>query len=136
MISYRFKRRAFITAMSGGLGLKVMLRNLELSAQTARSPGRLLVAHWPVGIVAGSGDALFAATSGSVGGSPGLAPFANAGLGPDMTVIRGVSTANYNLNGGGSHEQGTVELVTGMTAPGTRANCCEGDDAYSGGASV
>ncbi|HVY38271.1 MAG TPA: DUF1552 domain-containing protein [Polyangia bacterium] len=134
MISYRFKRRAFLAA-TGGVGLKVMLRNLEASAQTMRSPARLLVTHWPVGIVAGSGDALFKPQSGSVGGSPGLAPFDMAGLGPDMTVLRGVSTSMYNLNGGGSHEQGTVELVTGVNCPGTRANCCEGDDAYAGGAS-
>jgi len=40
MISYRFKRRAFISALSGGVGLKIMLRNLELSAQTMRSPAR------------------------------------------------------------------------------------------------
>jgi hypothetical protein len=33
MISYRFKRRAFLTAMGGGLGLKIMLRNMEASAQ-------------------------------------------------------------------------------------------------------
>lgn len=71
MISYRFKRRAFISALSGGVGLKIMLRNLELSAQTMRSPARLLVTHWPVGIVAGSGNALWTPTSGSVGGSPG-----------------------------------------------------------------
>ena len=134
MISYRFKRRAFLAA-TGGVGLKIMLRNLEASAQTMRSPARLLVTHWPVGIVAGSGDALFKPQSGSVGGSLGLAPFDMAGLGPDMTVFRGVSTQMYDLSGGGSHEQGTVELVTGVNCPGTRANCCEGDDAYSGGAS-
>jgi len=131
MISYRFKRRAFLSAMSGGLGLKIMLRNLEVSAQGMKSPGRLLVTHWPVGIVAGSGDALFKPSSGSVGGSLALKPFADAGLGPDMTVFRGISTANFNLSGGGSHEQGTVELVTGLTAGGTRASCCEGDDAYA-----
>ena len=53
LISYRFRRRAFLTALSGGVGLKIMLRNLEGSAQGMRSPGRLLVTHWPVGIVAG-----------------------------------------------------------------------------------
>jgi len=131
MISYRFKRRAFLTAMGGGLGLKIMLRNAELSAQTVRSPARLLVTHWPVGIVAGSNNALWTPTSGSVGGSPGLKPFADANLGADMTVFRGVSTQNLNVNGGGSHEQGTVSLVTGLSAAGTRLNCCEGDDAYA-----
>ncbi|MES1204695.1 MAG: DUF1552 domain-containing protein [Pseudomonadota bacterium] len=131
MISYRFKRRAFLTAMSGGLGLKIMLRNLEVSAQGMRSPARLLVTHWPVGIVAGSNNALWTPTSGSVGGSPGLKPFADAGLGTDMTVLRGVSTGAMNLTGGGSHEQGTVSLVTGLIAGGTRASCCEGDDAFA-----
>src|SRR6185295_16924634 len=131
MISYRFKRRAFLTAMGGGLGLKVMLRNLELSAQTVRSPARLLVTHWPVGIVAGANNALWTPTSGSVGGSLSLKPFADAGLGPDMTVFRGISTGDLNVSGGGSHEQGTVSLVTGLSAGGSRASCCEGDDAYA-----
>jgi hypothetical protein len=134
MISYRFKRRAFISALSGGVGLKIMLRNLELSAQTMRSPARLLVTHWPVGIVAGSGNALWTPTSGSVGGSPGLKPFNDAGLGPDMTVMRGISTPG-NLAGGGSHEGGTVVLVTGVSPGGTRTNRVEGDDAFSNGPS-
>src|SRR5215471_17510967 len=106
MISYRFKRRAFLAGLSGGVGLKILLRNMEAAAQTAKSPARLLVTHWPVGIVAGSGDALWKPTSGSVGGSPGLKPFADHGLGPDMTVIRGLSTINLNPNGGGGHEAG------------------------------
>src|SRR6476661_7130358 len=105
MISYRFKRRAFLTAMSGGVGLKILLRNMEAAAQTTKSPARLLIAHWPVGIVAGQGDALFKATSGSVGGSPGLQPFADNGLGADMTVIRGINLPNGIL--GGSHEGNT-----------------------------
>ena len=82
MTSYRFRRRAFITALSGGVGLKIMLRNLESSAQGLRSPGRLLVTHWPVGIVAGSSDALWKPTSGSVGGSQALQPFAERVSGP------------------------------------------------------
>jgi len=130
-MSYRFRRRAFMTALSGGVGLKIMLRNLESAAQGMRSPARLLVTHWPVGIVAGSSDALWKPTNGSVGGSPGLAPFADAGLGPDMTVIKGLSTAHLNYTGGGGHEQGTVSLMTGRAGGGSRANCCEGDDAYA-----
>jgi hypothetical protein len=43
MISHRFKRRAFLTALSAGVGLKIMLRNMELSAQTAQSPARFLL---------------------------------------------------------------------------------------------
>ena len=42
MISYRFRRRAFITGVSGAIGLKIMLRNLEGSAQGMRSPPRNL----------------------------------------------------------------------------------------------
>src|ERR1043165_4851324 len=131
MISYRFKRRAFMTAMGGGLGLKIMLRNLELSAQTVRSLARLLVTHWPAGIGAGLNNALWTPTSGSVGGSPALKPFADAGLGPDMTVLKGLSTTHLNLNGGGSHEGGTVVLVTGRAAGGTRTNRGEPDDAFA-----
>src|ERR1043165_612789 len=131
MMSYRFRRRAFLTALSGGVGLKVMLRNLEGSAQGMKSPGRLLVSLWPCGIVAGSNDALWKPTMGSVGGSPALKPFADAGLGPDMTVIRGLSTTHLNLNGGGSHEGGTVVLVTGRAAGGTRTNRGEPDDAFA-----
>src|SRR4051812_49723167 len=130
MTSYRFRRRAFLTALSGGIGLKVMLRTLEGAAQGMRSPGRLLVTHWPVGIVAGMGDALWKPTSGSVGGSPALKPFADAGLGPDMTVLRGLSTP---LGSGGSEEGGTVALVTGLGGAGTRSGQQEGDDAYPAG---
>jgi hypothetical protein len=118
--------------MSGGVGLKIMLRNLEGSAQGMRSPARLLVTHWPVGIVAGAGDALWKPTSGSVGGSPALKPFADLGLGPDMTVIRGLSTP---IGTGGKHEAGTVALVTGVAPPGTRSGEQESDDAFSGGPS-
>jgi hypothetical protein len=92
----------------------------------------LLVTHWPVGIVAGLGDALWKPTSGSVGGSPALKPFADAGLGADMTVLRGLTTP---LGAGGSREGGTVSLVTGIGARGTRAGQAEGDDAYSAGPS-
>src|SRR4051794_3405206 len=99
MISYRFKRRSFLTAMGGGLGLKVMLRNMEASAQSSQSPPRLLVTHWPVGIIPGSGDALWKPTSGAVGGSPTLQTFADNGLADDMITLRGVSTQALGLNG-------------------------------------
>jgi hypothetical protein len=131
MISYRFKRRAFLAALGGAAGLKLLLRNLEASAQSAKSPARLLVTHWPVGIVAGAGDALWKPTSGSVTGSYGLKPFDTAGLGADMTVFRGMRTSHLNVSGGGSHEQGTVVLVTGINPGGSRANNREGDDAYA-----
>src|SRR5262245_23975957 len=97
MMSYRFRRRAFLAA-SGGLGLKLMLRNLEAAAQTAKSPARFLLTHWPVGIVAGSNDALFTSTSGSAT-SPGLKPFADAGLAADMTVFRGINIGQLSSGG-------------------------------------
>jgi hypothetical protein len=132
MTSYRFRRRAFLTALSGGVGLKIMLRNLEGSAQGLRSPARLLVTQWPNGIVAGKDDGLWKPTSGSVGGSPALKPFADLGLGPDMTVIRGLSTPD---GVGGSHEQGTVALVTGVGTRGIRSGQQEPDDPYAEGPS-
>jgi hypothetical protein len=134
MISYRFKRRTFLTAMGGGLGLKVMLRNMEASAQTAQSPPRLLVTHWPVGIIPGAGDALWKPTSGAAGGYA-LQTFADNGLANDMISLRGISTSSLQLNGGGSHEGGTVVLVTGVNAGGTRTNRGEPDDAFAGGPS-
>jgi hypothetical protein len=131
MMSYRFKRRSFLQGVGGAVGLKIMLRNLEVAAQTKASPPRMLVTHWPVGIV----QTGWAPTSGSVGGSTILKGFADAGLGPDMTVLRGVSTAGLNSAGGGGHEAGTVKLMTGVSCPGTRNGLPEGDDAYSGGPS-
>lgn len=133
MISYRFKRRAFLAGIGGGVGLKVMLRNTEAVAQGAtRSPARLLLSHWPVGIVAGSSDSLFTATSGSTGGSMGLQPFTDAGLGPDMTVLKGISSPN---GAGGSHEGGTPALMTGVGCAGTRSGQQESDDGYAAGPS-
>jgi hypothetical protein len=133
MISYRFKRRAFIAGMSGSVGLKIMLRNMEAVAQgTTRSPARLLLQHWPVGIVAGSGNSLFTATSGSTGGSAGLQPFTDAGLAADMTVIKGISSPGGQ---GGSHEGGMPALMTGVGCPGTRSGQAEPDDGYAGGPS-
>jgi len=134
MISYRFKRRAFLTAMGGGLGLKIMLRNMEASAQTAKSPPRLLVTHWPVGIIPGSGEALWKPSSGAAGGYA-LQTFVDNGLDKDMISMRGVATDNLGLNGGGSHEGGTVVLVTGVACGGTRTNRGESDDGYAGGPS-
>ena len=131
MISYRFKRRAFLTAMSGGVGLKILLRNMEAAAQTTKSPGRLLVSHWPVGIVAGASDALFKSTSGSVTSSVGLAPFAD--LANDLIVLKGLSTP---VGAGGSHEGGTPALVTGVAPTGTRSGEAESDDAYAVGPSI
>src|SRR3954464_12606624 len=100
MISHRFRRRAFLTAVSGGVGLKIMLRNMELSAQTAQSPPRFLLTKWPIGILPGAGDALWKPAAGAAGGYA-LQPFADNGLAGDMITIRGVSTNALNLMGAG-----------------------------------
>ena len=134
MISYRFKRRAFLTAMGGGLGLKVMLRNMEASAQTSQSPPRLLATHWPVGIIPGQGGALWNPSSGAAN-SPALQTFIDNGLSEDMITVRGVTTNSLGLAGGGSHEGGTVVLVTGVACGGTRTNRGESDDGFAGGPS-
>ena len=106
---------------------------MDASAQgTTRSPGRLLLSHWPVGIVAGSDDSLFTATSGSTGGSQGLQPFTDAGLAADMTVLKGIFSPN---GAGGSHEGGMPALMTGVGVPGTRSGQAESDDGYAGGPS-
>ena len=93
MTSYRFRRRAFITAMSGGVGLKIMLRNLESSAQGCdRRAG-----CWSRTGRSGSSPGQ-ATRCGSRRRAAWAAPRRSSrsptrGLGPDMTVIRGLSTA-------------------------------------------
>ncbi len=121
--------------MSGGVGLKIMLRNLESSAQTAASPRRLLVTHWPVGIIPGKNGALWNPTSGAAGGYA-LQTFADNGLADDMISLRGVTTNSLNLNGAGGHEGGTVLLMTGASCGGTRANRGEADDGFASGPSI
>jgi len=138
MMSYKFKRRSFLRGVGGALGLKVMLRNLEASAQGAKSPPRLLITHWPVGTVPPDfipKPSTNAAIPSNVN-SPILMPFATAGLGGDMTVLYGLTTSRLPLNGGGGHEGGTVVMMTGIGAPGTRAGETEGDDAFAGGPSM
>jgi len=137
MMSYRFRRRAFLAA-SGGLGLKVLLRNLEAAAQTTASPARFLLTHWPVGIVAGSNDSLWAPTSGSAGGSAALKPFLDAGLDTAMSVFRGLSIGQLSSGGcAGSHEGGTPKMTTGVNLiTGCRASDSEGDDGVAGGPSI
>lgn len=138
MMSYKFKRRSFLRGVAGAAGLKIMLRNMEASAQGAKSPPRLLITHWPVGTIPPdfvpkpSTDP----TIPSNVNSPILMPFAKAGLGGDMTVLYGMTTDALRLNGGGGHEGGTVVMMTGVSAPGTRAGETEGDDAFAGGPSM
>ncbi len=138
MMSYKFKRRSFLRGIGGAVGLKTMLSNVEASAQGAKSPPRLLITHWPVGTVppdfipTPSTDPAIPSNVNS----PILMPFATAGLGGDMTVLFGVTTSRLPTNGGGGHEGGTVVMMTGVGAPGTRAGETEGDDAFAGGPSM
>jgi|GEM_PF-733979 len=135
MISYRFRRRAFLGAVGGGLGLKVMLRNAELSAQTAQSPPRFLGTYWPLAIVPGLNASLWTPTKGAAGGYA-LQPFVDNGLADDMITLRGITTQGLRLNGGGSREGGNVVFFTGVDAGGTRANRGEPDDAFADGPSI
>lgn len=135
MISYRFRRRAFLGALGGGVGLKVMLRNAELTAQTAQSPPRFLVTYWPLAIVPGSAGALWTPTKGAAGGHA-LQTFADNGLADDMISLRGITTGSLSLNGGGAREGGSVVFFTGVATGGTRANRGEPDDAFAAGPSI
>jgi hypothetical protein len=138
MMSYKFARRSFLRGIGGAVGLKVMLRNIEASAQGVKSPPRLLITHWPVGTVQPDyvpKTSTNAAIPSNVN-SPILMPFATAGLGGDMTTFFGLTTSRLPLNGGGGHEGGTVVMMTGIGAPGTRAGETEGDDAFAGGPSI
>jgi hypothetical protein len=137
MMSYRFARRAFIAGVGGAFGLKILLRNLELSAQGAAPPPRFLMLHWPVGTVryrfrpTGSGTTYVT--------TPILKPFEDAGLRDQMAVLYGLHqepTGNqWRANGGGGHEAGTPFTTTGANCPGCRRNNGEGDDAVAGGPS-
>ena len=138
MMSYKFARRSFLRGVGGAVGLKIMLRNLEASAQGTPSPPRLLITHWPVGTVRPDfipKTSTNPAIPSNVN-SPILMPFATAGLGGDATVFMGFQTDGLPLHGGGGHEGGTVVMMTGLPAPGTRAGETEGDDAFAGGPSI
>ena len=51
MMSYRFARRSFLSAIGGAAGLEILLRNMEAGAQGAGPPPRFLMMHWPVGTI-------------------------------------------------------------------------------------
>jgi hypothetical protein len=134
MRSYKFARRSFLQGIgAGAIGLRVMLRNLEASAQGMTPPPRFLMTHWPVGTVhyvfkpVGTGTAY---TTSRI-----LKPFEDAGLRNDMAVLYGMQTNSMTAPGGGGHEAGTSKTTTGANSPGTRKNGGEGDDAAAGGPS-
>jgi hypothetical protein len=130
---YRHARRSFLRGIgAGAVGLKILLRNLEAGARGAAPPPRFLLAHWPVGTIR---YLFLPGLDPSYRLSRILEPFANAGLGGDMSVLFGLSTAVYLGGGGGPHESGTVKTTTGAAVPGVRKNDGESDDAVAGGPS-
>lgn len=138
MRSYRFARRSFLAAIGGAFGLESMLSGFEAMAAGVAAPPRFLMTHWPVGTLKWAflpndgqkPDGVGTITSWS----PILQPFADAGLGGDMTLIWGLEDKGM-ANGGGGHEAGTPMTTTGTSCPGTRQNGGEGDDGVAGGPS-
>lgn len=133
MMSYRFKRRAFLASVGGALGLRTMLENLEASAAGMTSPPRFLMMYWPVGTV----RYLFVPTGTGANyvTSPILKPFEDAGLRADTIVLFGLNHNGINAGSGGGGEAGVVMSATGANCPGTRDNEGEDDDACAGGPS-
>src|SRR3982751_142632 len=128
MRGYRFARRSFLQGVGGAIGLKVMLRNLEASAQGMKSPPRFLLTHHPVGTVRPDFEPKGAGAPYTT--SRILKPFEDAGLRNDMIVLYGLS--NDSISGpGGGHEKGTPIMPPGAATPGTRAGEPETDDAYA-----
>ena len=132
MTSYRFARRSFLTAVGGAVGLKVLLRNLESSAQGLPPPPRLLVAFWPLGTIK---YFFLPPPNLGLGDSRILEPIAAAGLADNTTVLYGFQTTSIPYRSGGPAELGTVKVMTGAASPGTRINGGETDDAVAGGPS-
>ncbi|MBC8131611.1 MAG: DUF1552 domain-containing protein [Deltaproteobacteria bacterium] len=134
MLSYKFARRSFLRGIGAATGLKIMLDNLEASAQGAKSPPRFLMTHFSQGtakpdfLPAGPGGKDF--TFSRI-----LKPFETAGLREQMIILYGLDNSKIGGFGGASHERGTVMMSTAVAPPGTRAGLTEGDDAFAGGPS-
>src|SRR5688572_14145264 len=136
MMSYRHKRRAFLSGIGGAFAFQILLRDFEAMATGAPPPARYLMSHWPVGTI----KYLFLPNGGQLPQGVGtitewssiLQPFQS--LANDMTLIWGLGSRGSS-NGGGGHEAGTPMMTTGMSCPGTRQNGGEGDDGCAGGPS-
>lgn len=133
MTSYRYARRSFLAAVGGAFGLRIMLRNLELSATGATPPPRFLMLHWPVGTVRYRFKPSGSGTDFTL--PPMLQPFEDAGLRDSMAIIYGLTNETWRTGGGGGHEAGTPFATTGADCPGCRRNGGEADDAVAGGPS-
>jgi hypothetical protein len=132
MMPYRYKRRSFLAAIGGAVGLHTLLGNLEASAQGVKSPPRLLLMYWPVGTV--RYRFLPTGTGSDYVTSSILQPFESAGLREDLIVLYGLKH-QFTTQGGGGSEAGVVLCTTGVNTPGTRENGGEADDAVAGGPS-
>jgi hypothetical protein len=140
MKSYRFRRRTFLSALGGALGLHQLLRNMEAAAQGAGAPKRFLMIGWPCGSVKipftpmGTGADYTASTTFA---EPGyiISPFATPALKPHVHILTGFNMSGLNCPGGGAHEAGTPFSTTGASGPGTRSNGGETDDGCAGGPS-
>ena len=143
MMSYRFARRSFLSAIGGAVGLEILLRNMEAAAQGAGPPPRFMMIHWPVGTIRNqfipTGTTNFTASAtppweGGTGGGYIISPFATPELKPYTIAMHG-----FNFQGmsgkGGCHEDGTPLATTGANSPGTRSNGGETDDGVAGGPS-
>jgi hypothetical protein len=133
MTPYRFRRRAFLAGLGGAVGLRILLENLEASAQGATSPPRFLRIHWPLGTV--PYQFIPNGTGSSYVTSPILEPFETAGLRSEMIALHGLRLLGITDSYGGPHEGGTVLIATGANSPGTRQNNGEPDDTVAGGPS-
>jgi hypothetical protein len=133
MSSYRLRRRAFLAGLGGAVGLRILLENLEASAEGASSPPRLLLLHWPLGTV--RQQFLPTGTGRTYVTSPILRPFETAGLRDDLIVLYGLSFSGIDPGHSGGLEGGTVMATTGADIPGTRQNGGEADDGVAGGPS-
>jgi hypothetical protein len=133
MTSYRVKRRAFLAGIGAAAGLRVLLQNLEASAQGQSAPPRLLVMHWPLGTIPYYFEPTGTGTTYET--SRILAPFEDAGLRDEMIVLFGLTHAGLTAVGGGGVERGILWSTTGANSPGTRITGGERDDAVAGGPS-
>ena len=120
MKSYRFARRAFLGSLgAGAVGLKTLLRNLEVAAATGTSPPRLLIGNYPVGTVRPDFEPQGTGTTYKT--SRLLQPFETAGLRDDMLVLYGLSTESIRGPGGIGHQKGMVMMATGTATKYTRS---------------
>jgi hypothetical protein len=132
-VNYRFKRRAFLSALGGAVGLETMLGNLEAAEIGTPSPPRLLATAWPIGTIpyhylpTGSGRDF---TMSRI-----LMPFEERGLREDLVILFGLTHSPMGSTSGGGAEAGTVMMMTGQRSPGTRSNGGESDDSVAGGPS-